>query len=159
MVHVWPEFAFSGTRRRVPAMVRILMARVGREFAGSRAFLSHVYRRGTPSAHMRAEFAGRPRTGGRCVPPRRLPVPVCPEFRAGVQTRGRCVQAPGAARTRGARVYGASANSRQDCTARSILVNHAREARACRQSENSSTRVPTPFVSGFAHTQIPTSAP
>ena len=164
-------------------MVWFLMAHVGREFAGSRTLRPHVYRRGVPPVHMGAEFAGRPQTGGRRVPPRRLPVPVrpefraavqtrprCvpapiasvltwPEFRAGLQTRPRCVPAPDATRTRGARVYGASENSRQDCTARSILVNHAREVRECRQSENSSTRVPTPFASGFAHTQIPTVTP
>ena len=84
----------AGTHGRVPVMVRILMAHVGREFAGSRAFRPHVYRRGVPPVHMRGEFAGRPRTGGRRVPPRRLPAPVCPEFRATVQTRRRCVPAP-----------------------------------------------------------------
>ena len=121
-------------------MVGILMAHVGREFAGSRAFLPHVYRRGVTSAHMRAEFAGRPRTGARRVPRGRLPVLVRPEFRATVQTRGRSVPAPiasvlvwpeftpalqtrgrsvptrSAARTREARVYGPHANSRQECT-------------------------------------------
>ncbi len=49
-------------------MVGILMAHVGREFAGSRAFLPHVYRRGVRPVHMRGEFAGRPRTGGGRVP-------------------------------------------------------------------------------------------
>ena len=34
------------------------MAHVGREFAGSRAFLPHVCRRGVPPVHMRGEFAG-----------------------------------------------------------------------------------------------------
>ena len=73
-------------------MVGILIAHVGREFAGSRAFLPHVYRRGVPPVHMRAEFAGRPRTGARRVPTRRPPG------------------------TRLARVSCNRANSRQECT-------------------------------------------
>ena len=44
------------------------------------------------------------------------PVLVRPEFRAGVQTRGRCVPARSTASTRLARVYAAPANSRQKCT-------------------------------------------
>ena len=97
-------------------MVGILMAHVGREFAGSRAFLPHVYRRGVPPVHMRGEFAGRPRTGGRRVPRGRPPVLVCSEFRAGVQTRGRRVPARSTARTREGRVYGLPANSASTCT-------------------------------------------
>ena len=116
MVHVWPEFAFSGTHGRVPAMVGILMAHVGREFAGSRAFLPHVCRRGVPPVRMRGEFAGRPRTGGRRVPRGRPPVLVRPEFRATVQTRGRSVPGYNTARTREGRVCGPHANSRQECT-------------------------------------------
>ena len=45
-----------------------------------------------------------------------LSVLVGPEFRAGVQTRGRCVPRRSAAPTRGARVYAGPANSRQECT-------------------------------------------
>ena len=140
MVHVWPEFAFSGTHGRVPAMVGILMAHVGREFAGSCSFLPHVCRREACPVHFCPQFTGPPRTGGRCVPPRRPPVLTWPEFRAGVQTRGRSVPAPiasvlvwpeftpplqtrgrsvpgyNAARTREGRVYGPPANSRQECT-------------------------------------------
>ena len=145
MVHVWPEFAFSGTRQRVPAMVRILMAHVGREFAGSRAFLPHVYRRGVPPVHMRGELAGLPRTGGRRVPRGRLPVPVCPEFRATAQTRPRCVPAPGAARTRGARVYAGPASSRQVCTG--AHRQRTRGSRVCAGPANSArvcTRGPAP---------------
>ena len=55
-------------------------------------------------------------TGARRVPPRHPPVPICPEFRAGVQTRRRCVPAQSIARTRGARVSCGRANSRPMCT-------------------------------------------
>ena len=93
MVHVWSEFAFSGTHGRVPAMVGILMAHVGREFAGSRALRPHVYRREACPVHFCPQFTGPPRTGGRRVPRGRPPVLVRPEFRATVQTRGRSVPA------------------------------------------------------------------
>ena len=115
-----------GTHGRVPAMVGILMAHVGREFAGSRAFLPHVYRRGVTSAHMRGEFAGRPRTGARRVPRGRPPVLVRLEFRAGVQTRRRCVPAPGTARTREARAYAGPANSARVCTRNPSAVARTR---------------------------------
>ena len=49
-------------------MVRTFMAHVGREFAGSRTFLPHVYRRGVRPVHMRAEFADPLQTRGRSVP-------------------------------------------------------------------------------------------
>ena len=68
MVHVRAEFAFSGTHGRVPAMVGILMAHVGREFAGSRALRPHVYRREACPVHFCPQFTGPPRTGGRRVP-------------------------------------------------------------------------------------------
>ena len=116
-------------------MVGILMAHVGREFAGSRAFLPHVCRRGVPPVHMRGEFAGRPRTGARRVPRGRPPVLVWPEFRATVQTRGRSVPGCSVARTREGRVCGPPANSRQKCTgpgaARTCL------ARVCASPANS----------------------
>ena len=41
-------------------MVGTFMVHVGREFAGSRAFLPHVYRRDVPPVHMRGEFAAYP---------------------------------------------------------------------------------------------------
>ncbi len=44
------------------------------------------------------------------------PVLTWPEFRAGVQTRGRCVPARSTARTREGRVRGPPASSRQECT-------------------------------------------
>ena len=116
MVHVRAEFAFSGTHGRVPAMVGILMAHVGREFAGSRAFLPHVCRREACPVHFCPQFTGPPRTGGRRVPRGRPPVLVRPEFRATVQTRRRRVPARSTARTREGRVCGPAANSRQKCT-------------------------------------------
>ena len=83
----------AGTHGRVPAMVGILMAHVGREFAGSCSFLPHVCRREACPVHFCPQFTGPPRTGGRRVPRGRPPVLVRPEFRAGVQTRRRCVPA------------------------------------------------------------------
>ena len=91
-----------GTHGRVPAMVGILMAHVGREFAGSRALRPHVYRGGAP------------------------PVLVRPEFRAGVQTRPRSVPAPGTARTREARAYAGPANSARVCTRNPSAVARTR---------------------------------
>ena len=140
MVHVWPEFAFSGTHGRVPAMVRTFMAHVGREFAGSRTLRPHVYRRGVTSAHMRGEFAGLPRTGGRRVPPRRPPVLTWPEFRATVQTRRRRVPAPGTARTREARVHAGHASSQPMCTG-------APRAPPRRPLQTRGRSVPTPIAS------------
>ena len=116
MVHVRAEFAFSGTHGRVPAMVGILMAHVGREFAGSRAFLPHVCRREACPVHFCPQFTGFLRTGGRRVPRGRPPALVRPEFRAGVQTRRRRVPARSTASTREGRVRGPPASSRQKCT-------------------------------------------
>ena len=81
-----------GTHGRVPAMVGILMAHVGREFAGSRALRPHVYRREACPVHFCPQFTRPPRTGGRRVP------------------RGR---PPG---TRPTRVSCGRANSAQECT-------------------------------------------
>ena len=111
-------------------MVGILMAHIGREFAGSRAFLPHVCRREACPVHFCPQFTGPPRTGGRCVPPRRPPVLTWPEFRAGVQTRGRSVPARSTARTREGRVCGPPANSRSMCTG--ALLARTRRNPVCR---------------------------
>ena len=126
------------------------MAHVGRKFAGSRTLRPHVYRRDVSPAHMRGEFERPMQTGVRRVPPRRPPVPVCPEFRAGLQTRGRSVPARSTARTRGARVYGAPANSAQVCTG-----GGRRRARGGRvyAGPESSTRVCTRGLGRAAHTR------
>ena len=115
-----------GTHGRVPAMVGILMAHVGREFAGSRALRPHVYRREACPVHFCPQFTRPPRTGGRRVPRGRPPVLVRPEFRAGVQTRGRCVPARSTARTREARAYAGPANSARVCTRNPSAVARTR---------------------------------
>ena len=71
-------------------MVGILMAHVSREFAGSRAFLPHVYRACLPVL-VRPEFRATVQTRGRSVPGRAPPVLVWPEFTPAMQTRGRIV--------------------------------------------------------------------
>ena len=106
---------------------------------------------GVPRVSASRVPAGRaPRTheGRVCRPPAnwgqactagRLPVLVCPEFRAGVQTRGRSVPARSTARTREGRVRGPAANSRQKCTGAyrqrthlfRVSCNRANSAQVC----------------------------
>ena len=126
MAHVRAELAFSGTHGRVPAMVRTFMAHVGREFAGSRAFLPHVCRREACPVHFCPQFTGPRELGAGVCRGGAPPVLIWPEFRAGVQTRPRSVPAPGTARTREARVYAAPANSARVCTRNPSAVARTR---------------------------------
>ena len=93
MVHVWSEFAFSGTHGRVPAMVGILMAHVGREFAGSRAFLPHVYRRGVPGTLLPPVYETPANSASTCTDAHRQRTHEARVY-GPLQTRGRSV--PGA---------------------------------------------------------------
>ncbi len=98
-------------------------AHVTAEFRGSpRARVRRVPGR----VHFAAQLAGAPRTGGRRVPRGRPPVLVRPEFRATVQTRPRSVPGYNTARARGARVYGAPANSARVCTRNPSAVARTR---------------------------------
>ena len=115
-------------------MVGILMAHVGREFAGSRTLRPHVYRREACPVHFCHQFTGFLQTEGRSVTPRCPPVLVRPEFRADVQTRRRSVPAHSIARTRGARVYAGPESSERVRTQASAApaLTRADIAEACK---------------------------
>ena len=75
-----------------------------------------VYRQGTPRHSSAPSFVQPCKLGPGVYRHAAPTVLVGPEFTDPLQTRGRRVPAPAAARTRGARVYGPPANSRQKCT-------------------------------------------